>query len=405
MDKLEIAIERIKAGKMVIMTDDEQRENEGDLVIAAEKITPESIAFMVNYGGGLVCLPMKKKKLEDLGIPLMVAPQKNMEYKSTAFTVSIDAATGISTGISAADRARTIKVAIAEESTAKDIVMPGHIFPLQARERGVLDRQGHTEGSVDLVTIAGLNPSAVICEIMSKDGTMMRGKNLEEFSSKFDIPIISISEILHYRKQELIDKGIGDISPVVTIPTNHGNFEAFSFTSNKDDKEHLVLMKNLNLDNSILVRIHSECLTGDVFRSLKCDCYSQLNNSLSEISKAGSGILIYLRQEGRGIGLINKLRAYDLQEKGHDTVTANTSIGCSIDNRDYQAACDILQYLQVKSIKLMTNNTAKLQALSNIWKSNLIRIPLPPLINKHNKSYIETKINKLNHLINLSEGV
>ncbi|AIL65931.1 Riboflavin biosynthesis protein ribBA [Rickettsiales bacterium Ac37b] len=404
MDKIEHALNSLSKGQMIIITDDEKRENEGDLVVAAEKITPESITSMAHNGGGLICLSMTQAKLTALGIPLMVPITKNKDQKKTAFTISIDAAQGITTGISAADRAKTIQIAIDDNSTAGDIIMPGHIFPLQAQEGGVLERRGHTEASIDLAIMAGLNPSAVICEIMGQDGNMLRGKKLQEFAANFDLPIIAIEEIVNVRQKELRGYGISSISPTINLPTTYGIFQSFSFTTIDDDKEHCILMKNIHKTKFPLVRIHSECLTGDVFKSLRCDCSSQLHFSLAQIQKEDSGIIIYLRQEGRGIGLINKLRTYALQQHGFNTVTANQAIDCPVDNRDYSAAQNILKYLKIKSLRLMTNNPEKLNSCSQIWKNNnLVRVPLSSTINPYNRHYLSTKINQLNHLMVLED--
>jgi 3,4-dihydroxy 2-butanone 4-phosphate synthase/GTP cyclohydrolase II len=401
MQDIVSAIQSIKNGKMIIITDAENRENEGDLVIAAEKIEPHHIAFMMKYGSGLICLPMTKQKLDQLGIPMMVPEKFNNEPHKTAFTVSIDAANGITTGISACDRARTIMSVINDDAKPQDIVMPGHLFPLLAREGGVFERAGHTEASIELATMAGLKPISVICEIIGEDGAMLRGRSLKDFAARFNLPIISIENIIKFKQNLINNVGISTITPIIKLPTKFGAFNAFSFIINGEQKEHFVIYRKKNSFNNPLVRIHSECLTGDVFGSCRCDCNYQLHASLKRIAEEGEGIIIYLRQEGRGIGLIDKLRAYKLQEKGLDTVDANVKLGLSIDNREYDAAFSILKYLKIGDLRLMTNNPEKIKFFKNRWDGKINREPIIPEINLHNAKYIKTKIEKLNHLIRI----
>lgn len=388
------AINVIRAGGMVVLVDDEHRENEGDLVMAAELTTPDSINFMATHGRGLICLALTEKHVDSLQLPMMT--RSNRTPYDTAFTVSIEAASGISTGISAKDRAHTILTAIADDVQPEDLIYPGHIFPLKARANGVIARRGHTEGSVDLMSIAGLKPAAVICEIMNEDGTMSRPYNLKSFAQKHHLPMISIQDIVNYRIQTelLVTEEIS-----TRIPLEHyGDFQLYLFKNAFDNHEHFALVKS-PVDKTIppLVRVHSECLTGDLFGSLKCDCGPQLHTALDIISKQG-GMLIYLRQEGRGIGLINKLRAYVLQEQGMDTVDANLSLGLPIDNRDYSIAYQILKYFQWSDIRLMTNNPQKIDLLTFYGINVVSREPLIIEPNKENENYIKVKQQKLGHL-------
>ncbi|MDP3269283.1 MAG: 3,4-dihydroxy-2-butanone-4-phosphate synthase [Legionella sp.] len=392
---IEEALDILKAGKMIILMDDEDRENEGDLVMAAEHVTPEAINFMSRFGCGLICLPMADELIDKLQLPMMA--QNNKSPYGTAFTVSIEAASGVSTGISAKDRAHTIKVAINPESSSLDIISPGHVFPLRARKKGVLERAGQTEGSVDLARLAGLNPAAVICEIINEDGTMSRRDELSQFANQHQIPMVTIKDLIEYRiRHEKL------VEPVVTtdIPLkDHGTFSMTVYKNELDSAEHFVLAKAPLFANQIpLVRIHSECITGDVFGSCKCDCGQQLELSLSHIAAEG-GILIYLRQEGRGIGLVNKLKAYALQEQGLDTVEANLKLGLPADDRNYAVAYQILKQLGVESVRLLTNNPLKVAAVVHFGIKVSERIPLEVIPTNENRGYLKTKKEKLGHFL------
>lgn len=392
---IEEALDILKAGKMIILMDDEDRENEGDLVMAAEHVTPEAINFMSRFGCGLICLPMADELIDKLQLPMMA--QNNKSPYGTAFTVSIEAASGVSTGISAKDRAHTIKVAINPESSSLDIISPGHVFPLRARKKGVLERAGQTEGSVDLARLAGLNPAAVICEIINEDGTMSRRDELSQFANQHQIPMVTIKDLIEYRirHEQLVE-------PVVTtdIPLkDHGTFSMTVYKNELDSAEHFVLVKAPLFANQIpLVRIHSECITGDVFGSCKCDCGQQLELSLSHIAAEG-GILIYLRQEGRGIGLVNKLKAYALQEQGLDTVEANLELGLPADDRNYAVAYQILKQLGVEAVRLLTNNPLKVAAVEHFGIKVSERIPLEVIPTNENRGYLKTKKEKLGHFL------
>lgn len=395
---IEQAIEAFKAGKMIILMDDEHRENEGDLVMAAEHVTAESINFMSRFGCGLICLPMADELIDHFQLPMMTA-QNKLPY-GTAFTVSIEAAQGVSTGISAQDRAHTIKVAIDTNNSPSDIITPGHIFPLRARKKGVLDRPGHTEGSVDLAKLAGLTPAAVICEIMNEDGTMSRRDELTLFSQKHQIPMVTIKDLIDYRirHEQLVRE-----EATTTIPLqDHGLFTMTVFENDLDDVEHFALIKPPLIPNQVpLVRIHSECITGDVFNSCKCDCGKQLDRSLELIAEEG-GVLIYLRQEGRGIGLANKLKAYSLQEKlGLDTVDANLKLGLPADNRNYVIAFQILKYLGIDAVRLLTNNPLKIAAIEQLGIVVQERVALEMASTKENRGYLKTKKEKFGHLLTI----
>ena len=394
---IEEAIATLKAGKMIILMDDEDRENEGDLVMAAELVTSESINFMSRFGCGLICLPMAEELIDKIQLPMM--SQNNKSPFGTAFTVSIEAATGVSTGISAQDRAHTIKTAIAPESGPADIITPGHIFPLRAKNKGVLERAGQTEGSVDLARLAGLTPAAVICEIINEDGTMSRFDDLVQFSKIHQIPIVTIKDLIEYRiRHEHLVK----VAASTSIPLqDKGTFHMTVFDNDLDFAEHFVLVKPPIFANQApLVRIHSECITGDVFGSCKCDCGKQLKHSLSLIASEG-GVLIYLRQEGRGIGLANKLKAYALQEQGLDTVEANIKLGLPADDRDYAIAYQILKFLGIEALRLLTNNPLKIKAIERFGITITERIPLEIMPTQENRNYLKTKKNKLGHLLSI----
>lgn len=391
------AIDALKAGQMVILMDDEDRENEGDLVLAADFVTPEAINFMSRYGRGLICLSMAEEHIERLQLPMMVS--HNRSPFGTAFTVSIEAAAGVSTGISARDRAHTIRAAIDPASKPSDIISPGHIFPLRARKKGVLERPGQTEGSVDLARLAGLTTAAVICEITNEDGSMSRREELTEFSRLHNIPMVTVKALIAWRiKHEILIQA----EATARLPLEkYGDFTMTVFKSQLDDAEHFVLTRPAVFANKVpLVRIHSECITGDLFGSCKCDCGHQLQQSLALISAEG-GILIYLRQEGRGIGLANKLKAYALQEKGLDTVEANIELGLPADNRGYENACQILKFLGVDTLALLTNNPAKVKALEDFGITVTQRLPLEVGATDENTGYLKTKKEKMGHLLEM----
>lgn len=393
---IEQAIQELQNGRMVILVDDEDRENEGDLVIAAEFVTPEAINFMSRFGRGLICLPMAEALVDKLNLPMMA--RHNRSPFGTAFTVSIEAARGVSTGISARDRAHTIQVAIDPASSPEDIISPGHIFPLRARQNGVLERRGQTEGSVDLMKLAGLRQAAVICEIINEDGTMSRRDDLAKFSRQHQLAMVSIQDLIEYRirHEKLIEAEATSRIPL----QKHGDFNMTVFTSLLDRGEHFALLRKPAVyGNQVpLVRIHSECITGDVFGSGRCDCGSQLQQSLALISAEG-GVLIYLRQEGRGIGLANKLKAYALQEQGFDTVEANLELGLPVDNRDYAIAYQILKFFGIDVIRLITNNPDKVSAISRYGIKVSERVSLAIEPTKENRHYLKTKKEKLGHFL------
>lgn len=392
---VESAIKTLQDGQMVLLLDDEHRENEGDLVVAAQHATPEIINFMVQHGRGLVCLPMAPSMIDRLHLPMMV--QTNRSPYGTAFTVSIEASEGVTTGISAHDRARTIQVAIDPNTQPLDLVSPGHIFPLRAQAQGVLARAGQTEGSVDLVRLAQLSPAAVICEVLNDDGTMSRRDQLKAFSKAHQIPMLTVRDVIDYRiRNELLVERISSCR----IPLErYGEFEMAVFTAPFDDAEHFVLSKpSVRPQEPTYVRVHCECITGDVFGSCRCDCGHQLDQSLKQISEHG-GVLIYLRQEGRGIGLANKLKAYALQEQGLDTVEANLRLGLPADNRDYAMAYQMLKYLGISRIRLMTNNPEKVSALEKYGIQIEERVPVLTQPTAENRAYLETKKNKFGHFL------
>ncbi|XP_020589321.1 probable bifunctional riboflavin biosynthesis protein RIBA 1, chloroplastic [Phalaenopsis equestris] len=391
------AIEDIRQGKLVIVVDDEDRENEGDLIMAASKATPEAMAFIVRHGTGIVCVGMKGEDLERLQLPQMVINRDNEEKLRTAFTVSVDAKEGTTTGVSAKDRATTILALASPHSKSEDFNRPGHIFPLKYREGGVLKRAGHTEASVDLAILAGLSPAAVLCEIVDDDGSMARLPKLREFAERESMKIISIADLIRYRRKR--DKLVERAS-VARLPLSWGTFQAYCYRSLVDGIEHIAMVKgDIGDGHGILVRVHSECLTGDIFGSARCDCGSQLEMAMKHIERAGRGVLVYLRgHEGRGIGLGHKLRAYNLQDNGRDTVEANEELGLPVDSREYGIGAQILQDLGVRTMRLMTNNPAKYSGLKGYGLSIVEKVTLPTLITNENKRYLETKRLKMGHV-------
>ncbi|MCX7919502.1 MAG: bifunctional 3,4-dihydroxy-2-butanone-4-phosphate synthase/GTP cyclohydrolase II [bacterium] len=392
---IEEAIQEIKKGKMVVVVDDEDRENEGDLVMAAEKVTPAAINFMAMHGRGLICLPIHAKRLEELQITPMVL--KNTSHLETAFTVSIDAKYGITTGISAQDRAHTIRVVLDPKTKPEDLVKPGHIFPLKAQEGGVLARAGHTEAAVDLAKLAGLYPAGVICEILNEDGTMARVPQLLAFAKRHNLVIITIKDLIAYRRktEKLVSRAV-----TVRFPTKFGEFKLIGYETTIDNQYHLALVKGeVAGKQNVLVRVHSECLTGDVFHSLRCDCGEQLATALEMIEREKLGVLLYMRQEGRGIGLQNKLRAYVLQEEGLDTVEANERLGFKPDLRDYGIGAQILVDLGLTTIRLITNNPRKIIGLEGYGLKVVERVPLEVGRTPINQKYLKSKKEKLGHLI------
>ena len=392
------AIEDIKAGRFIIIVDDEGRENEGDLAIAAEMVDPDAINFMAKYGRGLICMPIIGERLDELNIPLMVG--ENTSKHNTAFTISIEAKKKVSTGISAYDRAATVKAVLDPATRPEDIARPGHTFPLRAREGGVLVRAGHTEAIVDLARLAGLYPAGVICEVMNEDGTMARLPQLEMFAKEYELKIISITDLITYRRRH--EKLVTKVAQA-NLPTKYGQFTAIAYKSTIDPDQHVALVKgDLSSDEPVLVRVHSECLTGDVFGSLRCDCGEQIEMALNAIAEEDRGVLLYMRQEGRGIGLHNKIAAYALQDKGLDTVEANESLGFPADLRDYGIGAQILADLGVKKIRLLTNNPKKVVGLEGYGLHVVETVPLRVDPNPLNLRYLETKQQKLGHILNLS---
>ncbi|MBC8257923.1 MAG: bifunctional 3,4-dihydroxy-2-butanone-4-phosphate synthase/GTP cyclohydrolase II [SAR324 cluster bacterium] len=396
-DSIDDAIKSIARGEIIVVVDDEDRENEGDLICAAEVATPEIINFMARYGRGLICLPLDAETVQRLRLPLMVS--NNETPLGTNFTVSIEATSGVTTGISAADRARTVQAAIAPEATFGDIRSPGHIFPLLARQGGVLRRAGHTEAAVDLATMAGMRPGGVICEIMNDDGTMARGPQLREFADQHKLLLITIKDLIEYRKRNetLVIK-----QAEALLPSEYGDFRVIGFQSALDDSDYVALVKGeWEPDEAVLVRVHSECLTGDVFGSFRCDCGPQLHAAMEMVESEGKGVILYLPQEGRGIGLINKLRAYKLQEEGADTVEANQQLGFKADLRDYGMGAQMLFMLGVRRMRLMTNNPRKIVGVQGHGLEVVERIPLEIESNPGNKQYMHTKKHKLGHILNI----
>lgn len=395
---IEEAIRDIREGRMIILVDDEDRENEGDLCMAAEKVTPDAINFMAKYGRGLICMPMVADKIDDLDLPLMV--DHNTSPYGTGFTVSIEARCGVSTGISAADRATTILTAVADDATPRDLVRPGHVFPLRARDGGVMVRAGQTEGAVDLARLSGLIPAGVICEIMDDDGTMARMPALEKFSEKHGIGICTIADLIEYRmRTELFIRRAAE----TIIPTTMaGDFRAVVFENDVDNLLHIAMIKGeIDPEKPVLVRVHSECLTGDIFGSMRCDCGPQLRKAMVKMEEDGCGVLLYIRQEGRGIGLVNKIKAYALQDEGFDTVEANERLGFKPDMRNYGIGAQILVDLGVRKMRLLTNNPKKMVGLDGYGLSIIEQVPIEVAPNEHNKCYLECKKLKMGHTLNI----
>ncbi len=395
---IEDAIKDIRAGRMVILVDDEDRENEGDLTMAAEAVTPEAINFMAKYGRGLICLSMTGEKLDSLALPPMV--DNNTSQFQTGFTISIEARCGVTTGISAADRATTIHAAITDNAKPTDLVRPGHVFPLRAREGGVMVRSGQTEGSVDLARLAGLKPAGVICEIMNDDGTMARMPSLEKVSKEHGIGICTIADLIEYRMrtESFVHRAVETV-----VPTSHaGKFNVIVYENDMEDIQNIALVKGeIDPEKPILVRVHSECLTGDIFGSLRCDCGDQLHKAMEMMDKEGAGVLLYIRQEGRGIGLVNKLKAYVLQDEGLDTVEANEKLGFKPDLRNYGIGAQVLVDLGVRKMKLITNNPKKMIGLHGYGLSIVEQVSIEIKPNKYNKGYLECKKLKMGHLLNI----
>ncbi|MEW6265514.1 MAG: bifunctional 3,4-dihydroxy-2-butanone-4-phosphate synthase/GTP cyclohydrolase II [Thermodesulfobacteriota bacterium] len=394
---IEEALEDIGQGKMIILVDDEGRENEGDLTIAAEKVTPQAINFMARYGRGLICLALTPEKIEKLGLRMMV--RDNQSPFQTAFTISIEARRGVTTGISAADRATTVLTAVDVDCKPTDLISPGHVFPLRARRGGVLVRTGQTEGSVDLARLAGLKPAAVICEVLNEDGTMARRPDLDVFSRQHGLKIVSIADLIAYRlkTERLVQR-----AAQTRLPTTYGEFTAIAYTNSVDSLEHIALVKGeISPDEPVLVRVHSECLTGDALGSLRCDCGDQLHAALTRINKEGKGVLLYIHQEGRGIGLINKLKAYELQDQGCDTVEANEALGFPADLRDYGIGAQILTDVGVRRMRLMTNNPKKMIGLEGYGLTVVERVPIEIPPKPENIDYMRTKCFKMGHTLTM----
>ena len=399
--KIEAVLQDLKEGKMIVLVDDENRENEGDLTMAAEKVTPAAINFMATFGRGLICLSLAPEIIDRLKLPLMV--YDNRSPFKTAFTISIEARQGVTTGISAADRAHTIRTAVADNAKPEDLIQPGHVFPLRSRRGGVLARTGQTEGSVDLARLAGLKPAGVICEVMNADGTMARMPDLERFAAKHQLKIATVADIIAYRMrtESFVHKAAETI-----LPTPYGEFKAIAFVNDIDNLEHMALVKGeIHPDKEVLVRVHSQCLTGDVFGSYRCDCGMQLEKAMQIVQKQGLGVILYLQQEGRGIGLANKIKAYALQDKGRDTVEANNELGFEADLRDYGMGAQILSALGIRKMRLMTNNPKKLIGLEGYGLEITGRMPIEVEPRPENLKYLVTKCQKLAHLINLKDSL
>jgi 3,4-dihydroxy 2-butanone 4-phosphate synthase/GTP cyclohydrolase II len=391
--KIEEAIAAVGRGEIVVVVDDEDRENEGDLTMAADRVTPEAVNFMARYGRGLICLTLTEAKCRQLNLPQMVA--NNRSPLGTSFTISIEAAEGVTTGISAADRARTIAVAVDPKTSPRDLVQPGHVFPLKAKSGGVLERTGQTEAAVDLARLAGLTPAGVICEIMNDDGTMARVPDLERYCARHGLKMITVADLIAYRRRhdKLVERVV-----TTRLPTAFGEFDVVGYRSLVDDKHHVAMVKGeVDGQKDVLVRVHSECLTGDVFHSLRCDCGEQLESALAMIEHEGQGVLLYLAQEGRGIGLLNKLKAYKLQDTGLDTVDANLELGLPVDLRDYGIGAQILSDLGLSSIRILTNNPKKIRGLEGYGLSVTDQIPIVHAPNPHNEAYLRAKRDRLGH--------
>jgi 3,4-dihydroxy 2-butanone 4-phosphate synthase/GTP cyclohydrolase II len=401
VNRIEEALEDVREGKMVILVDDEDRENEGDLAMAAENVTAETINFMSKYGRGLICLSLTEERLNELRLPMMVSD--NTSLFQTAFTISIDARKGVTTGISAADRATTILTAIDERSQSEDLVSPGHVFPLKAQRGGVLVRTGQTEGSVDLARLAGKKPAGVICEVMNEDGTMARMPDLQIFSQKHGLKIVTIADLIKYRlhKESLVRR-----IATAKLPTKYGGmFTAIAYENDIDSFHHIALVKgDIKPEGAVLVRVHSQCLTGDVFGSKRCDCEEQLHASMAMVEKEGKGVIVYMRQEGRGIGLANKLKAYCLQDMGKDTVEANEALGFKADMREYGIGAQILVDLGLQKIRLLTNNPRKIIGLEGYGIQVVERVPIETKPLKENIEYLMTKAKKMGHLLSIKSG-
>jgi 3,4-dihydroxy 2-butanone 4-phosphate synthase/GTP cyclohydrolase II len=396
-DSIPVAVEDIKRGRMVIVVDDEDRENEGDLIMAAEKITPGAINFMATHGRGLICAPLTGERIEKLKLHPMV--ESNTALHGTRFTVSVDACHGVTTGISAGDRARTVKLLVDDDTAPEDLCRPGHIFPIQARMGGVLVRAGHTEATVDLARLAGMKPVGVLCEIMDDDGSMARLPRLEKMAEEFNLRLITVKDLIEYRRhhEKLVKKLVE-----VDFPTRHGHFRLYLYESQIDDHRHLALVKgDVARKKDVLVRVHSQCLTGDVFGSYRCDCGEQLTCAMEIIEKEGLGVLLYMRQEGRGIGLTNKIKAYKLQDQGKDTVEANHELGFKADLRDYGVGAQILVDLGLSTIRLLTNNPKKVIGLEGYGLTITDRVPIQCRPTKYNQKYLEAKRDKLGHLLSM----